>query len=132
MATAPPPTVLHHGTTLRRARALEANGPDPNFREPGTGHLPAAEGFSTVIGDGRPCGTGTPEMAARNKDALFPGEGGPAILEVAVPDRIMAVLYADPIVAGLARGGEVRFEPESGLDVLRAAWHTLTKRVIPL
>ena len=132
MAAAPPPTVLHHGTTLRRARAIEAGGPDPNFREPGTGHLPAAEGFSTVIGDGRPCGTGTPEVTARNKDALFPGEGGPAILEVAVPAWIMAVLYADPIAAGLARGGEIRFEPEGGLTELRAEWPNLTKRVIPL
>ncbi len=69
------------------------NGPDPDYREPGTGILPPAEGFSTVIGDGRPCGTGTPEVAARNKDALFPNEGGPAILEVSVPAWIMAILY---------------------------------------
>ena len=103
-----------------------------NYREPGTGRLPPAEGFSTVIGDGRSCGTGTPEVAARNKDALFPGEGGPAILEVGVPSWIMAILYADPIAAGLARGGEIRFEPECGLTELRAEWHKLTKRVIPL
>jgi hypothetical protein len=25
-----------------------------------------------VIGDGRSCGTGTPQMAARDKDLLFP------------------------------------------------------------
>jgi hypothetical protein len=85
-----------------------------------------------VIGDGRPCGTGTPERAARNKDALFPGEGGPAILEVAVPAWIMAILYTDPIARGLARGGEIRFEPECGLNELRAEWHNLTRRVIPL
>jgi hypothetical protein len=85
LTTEPSPYVLHHGTTLFRARAIEANGPDPSFREPGSGHLPPAEGFSTVIGDGRPCGTGTPEMAAREKDMLFPDEGGPAILEVIVP-----------------------------------------------
>lgn len=132
MAYDPPPTIVHHGTTLRRAREIEANGPDPNYREPGTGNLPPAEGFSTVIGDGRPCGTGTPEVAARNKHALFPGEGGPAILEVVVPAEIMAILYADPLAAGLARGGEIRFEPESGLDELRAEWPNLTKRVIPL
>jgi hypothetical protein len=71
-------------------------------------------------------------MAARNKDALFPAEGGPAILEVSVPAAIMAVLYADPIAAGLARSGEIRFEPECGLSELRAEWHNLTKRVIPL
>jgi hypothetical protein len=132
LAADPPPTALHHGTTLQRARAIEMNGPDPDYREPGTGSLPPAEGFSTVIGDGRPCSTGTPEEAARNKDALFPSEGGPAILEVSVPAWIMAILYADPIAAGLARSGEIRFEPESGLNELRAEWHKLTKRVIPL
>jgi hypothetical protein len=127
-----PPTILHHGTTLRRARKIEADGPDPAYKEPGTGQLPPAEGFSTVIGDGRPCGTGTPEMAARNKHALFPDEGGPAILEVTVPAWIMAILYADSFSAGLARSGEIRFEPESGLNELRAEWRNLTKRVIPL
>ena len=85
-----------------------------------------------MIGDGRPCGTGTPELAARDKDSLFPDEGGPAILEVAVPAWIMAILYSDVIANGLARGGEIRFEPESGLDELRAEWHTLAKRVILL
>jgi hypothetical protein len=126
------PTILHHGTTLQRARAIETHGPDPDYREPGMGSFPPAEGFSTVIGDGRPCSTGTPEVAARNKHALFPNEGGPAILEVSVPARIMALLYADPIAAGLARGGEIRFDTESGLNELRAEWRTLTKRVIPL
>ena len=71
-------------------------------------------------------------MAARSKYALFPNEGGPAILEVSVPAWIMAILYADPIAAGLARSGEIRFEPESGLTELRAEWHHLTKRVNPL
>jgi hypothetical protein len=85
-----------------------------------------------VIGDGRPCGTGTPEMAARNKDALFPDEGGPAILEVVVPAWIMSILYSDSIASGLARSGEIRFEPESGLGELRADWHNLTKGVILL
>ena len=132
MTPDPPPTILHHGTTLKRARSIEANGPDPDYREPGTGSLPPAEGFSTVIGDGRPCSTGTPEMAARNKAALFPDEDGPAILEVSVPARITAILYADPVAAGLARSGEIRFEPESGLNELRAEWRNLPKRVIPL
>ncbi len=126
------PTVIRHGTTLQRARAIEKNGPDPNFREPGTGSLPPAEGFSAVVADGRPCGTGTPEMAARNKDALFPDEDGPAIVEIEVPPWIMSILYADPIAAGLARGGEIRFEPEYGLTELRREWPNLTKRVIRL
>ena len=111
---------------------MEANGPDPDYREPGGGHLPPAEGFSTVIADGRPCATGTPELAARQKHALFPGEGGPAILEVSVPAWIMDIFYADPLSAALARSGEIRFEPESGLTELRAEWRNLTKRVIPL
>ena len=132
MTTEPSPLILHHGTTLLRARAIEAIGPDPSFREPSSGRLPPAEGFSTVIGDGRPSATGTPQMAAREKDLLFPDEGGPAILEVSVPAWIMAILYADSIAAGLARSGEIRFDPESGLDELRAEWHNLTKRVIPL
>jgi hypothetical protein len=71
-------------------------------------------------------------MAARNKDALFPDEGGPAILEVSVPAWIMAILDSDSIAAGLARSGEIRFEPESGLNELRAEWRNLAKRVIPL
>jgi hypothetical protein len=71
-------------------------------------------------------------MAARNKAALFPDEGGPAILEVGVPEWIMSILYADSIASGLARGGEIRFEPESGLDELRAEWPSLAKRVILL
>ena len=132
MAPDSPPTILHHGTTFQRARSIETNGPDPNYREPGTRSLPPAEGFSTVIADGTACRTGTPEVAAQNKHALFPNEGGPAILEVHVPAWIMAILYADPIAAGLARSGKVRFEPESGLNELRAEWHNLTKRVIPL
>ena len=127
-----PPVIIHHGTTLLRALAIEANGPDPSFREPGSSRLPPAEGFSAVIGDGRPCGTGTPEMAARNKDTLFPDEGGPAILEIAVPAWIMMILDSDPIASGLARGGEIRFEPESGLDELLAEWPNLAKRVISL
>ncbi len=53
-------------------------------------------------------------------------------LEVIVPAWIMAILYAAPIAAGLARSGEIRFEPESGLNELRAEWHNLSKRVIPL
>jgi hypothetical protein len=132
LTTEGPPLILHHGTTLHRARAIEANGPGPSFREPSSSHLPPAEGFSTVIGDGRPCGTGTPERAAGEKDLLFPDEGGPAILEVGVPAWILEILYADPIAAGLARSGEIRFDPESGLNELRAEWPNLEKPATPL
>jgi hypothetical protein len=44
----------------------------------------------------------------------------------------MRILYGDVIANGLARGGEIRFDPESGLDELRAEWHNLKKRVIVL
>lgn len=117
---------------MQRALATEANGPDLNYREPGTGQGPPAEGFSTVIRDSPPCKTGTPEIAARNKDVLFPNEGGKAILEVEVPAWIMAILYADPLASWTSKGGEIRFEPNSGLNELRAEWHNLTKRIIPL
>jgi hypothetical protein len=127
-----PSTILHHGTTLQRALAIEAHGPDPQFREPGTGQLPPAEAFSTVIGDGRPCKTGTPEQVARRKGALFPSEGGPAIVEVSVTAWIMDIFYADFFSAGLARSGEIRFEPQSGLTELCVEWPNLAKRVIKL
>jgi hypothetical protein len=126
------PTILHHGTTLHRALSIEANGPDPLFREPGTGQGPPAEGFSTVIGDGRPCETGTPDEVARGKNVEFPQEGGPAILEVIVPAWIMEILHSDFFSAGLALNGEIRFEPQSGLNELRTEWQNLTKRVIKL
>ena len=49
-----------------------------------------------------------------------------------MPAEIMQRLYADPIAAWLAKGGEIVFEPESGLNELLAEWHNLNKRVIPL
>jgi hypothetical protein len=94
--------------------------------------LPPAEGFSAVIADGRFCGTGTPELVAREKSKDFPDEGGPAIMEFEVPGWIMSILYSDPLASGLARGGEIRFESECGLDELLAEWHNLKKRVILL
>ncbi len=44
----------------------------------------------------------------------------------------MDILFADPIAAGLARSGEILFDPESGLNELRDEWHDLRKRVIRL
>ena len=48
------------------------------------------------------------------------------------PAWIMMIVYSGPIAAGLARGGEMRFDTESGLNELRAEWQKLTKRVIQL
>jgi hypothetical protein len=52
--------------------------------------------------------------------------------EVVRPAREVCGLRRGRVDTGLARGGEIRSEPESGLNELRAEWHKLTKRVIPL
>jgi hypothetical protein len=49
-----------------------------------------------------------------------------------VPAWIMDILYADVVGRFNARGGEIRFETESGLNELRAEWQNLQKRVIVL
>src|SRR5438132_1472962 len=106
-----PLIVLWHGTTRRRAEAIMRNGPDPNFREPGGGIR--AEGFSTTRRQQAWCPQGEPVDVARRKDRLFPGEGGPVLLEVEVPHSI--VVLADLMV-------EIRFDPGYGLEELLAAW----------
>jgi hypothetical protein len=55
-----------------------------------------------------------------------------ALALVEVPAWIMAILYADPLAAGATKGGEIRFEAESGLNGLRQEWPNLTKRIIRL
>ena len=62
--------ILLHGTTRRRAEQILANGPDPEFIEPGGGTR--AEGFSTCLEAG-PFPVGSPEEYARRKAAAFPG-----------------------------------------------------------
>jgi hypothetical protein len=116
-----------HGTTRRRAEKIMANGPDPVFVEPG-GKLPA-DGFSTCLEKG-PFPLGTPEQYARGKSAAFPGEGGPAILKVAVPEDIIR-LATDPVFFPLSQG-VVQFDQSAGLDELRAAWPSLEKEVVLL
>lgn len=69
---------------------------------------------------------------AQKKAIQFPKEGGPAILEIQVPAWIVDIVGNDPIGAFNAAGGELRFEPECGLDELRAEWPNLIKRVIKL
>src|SRR5579862_5249749 len=116
----PPSTrTLRHGTTRQRADLILKNGPDPGFMEPGG--IDPARGFSTY-----PAGTsitvGTPEQYAAGKATLFPNEGGPAIIEVELPEDIADL--------GIDAGGEIRFEPGFGLEELRQAWPRLTKRIV--
>ena len=117
--------ILLHGTTRRRAEAIQAQGPDPDFLEPGGGTR--AEGFSTCLESG-PFPLGTPRKYARRKAADFPNEGGPAILAVEVPDDIIA-LAVDEVYFPLSQG-VVQFDEGAGLDELRAAWSTLSKQIL--
>jgi hypothetical protein len=73
------PTLLH-GTTRKRAEMIAAGGPDPDFREPGGAK---AESSSTYLESG-PFVLAPPEKYARDKAALFPDEGGPAILTLMI------------------------------------------------
>jgi hypothetical protein len=111
--------ILWHGTTRRRAEAILRDGPDARFREPG-GQDPAW-GFSTAPPHGPyPCGN--PRVLATRKAALFPDEGGPAILEIEVPEEIITV--------AVDQVAQVRFEPGFGLEELCAAWPSRPKRTL--
>jgi hypothetical protein len=111
--------ILHHGTTRRRAEAILKNGPDPRFVEPGA--IEPAGGFSTAYPTG-PYPVGSPTFYALGKARLFPAEGGPAILEIEVPESLAA--------KGDNTGGEIRFLPGFGLEELLEAWPTLPKRIL--
>lgn len=129
-----PVVIIRHGTTLRRARLIEANGPDPYYIEPRSGGRRwDPPGFSTARAD-RPGEVGAPEVYARGKASNpdFSREGGPAILEIEVPLSIIAVLEADEDARDAMESGDTLFDPRVGMRELLAAWPTLTKRVIPL
>ena len=111
--------VLHHGTTRQRAEAILRDGPNPKYQEPGG--LDPARGFSTAL-PGGPFPVGSPAEYAQGKAANFPAEGGPAILEIEVPEEI--VQWATDA------GGEIRFEPGHGLEELLKAWPTIPKRIL--
>lgn len=100
-----------------RAEHLLQHGPDPHLIVGGD----TANGFSTVPEHG-PYLLGTAEDYASGKARLFPHEGGPAILEVDVPQSL-AVLAVHP-------GGEVWFGPGFGWEELLAAWPLLSKRIV--
>ena len=111
--------LLHHGTTKKRAEAILKDGPNPSFKEPGG--LEPARGFSAAPPEG-PFPVGSPQEYAEKKAANFPAEGGPAILEIEVPEEI--------IQRATDAGGEVRFEPGYGLEELLKTWPTLPKRIL--
>jgi hypothetical protein len=116
--------ILLHGTSRHRAEQIMKQGPDPDFVEPGGGTR--AEGFSTCLESG-PFPLGTPEDYARGKAALFPNEGGPAILAVDVPDDIIA-LAVDAFFP--LSQGVVEFDEGAGLEELQDAWPALPKRIL--
>jgi hypothetical protein len=118
--------ILVHGTTQWRAEQIVANGPDPDFVEPGGG--PRAENFSTYLENG-PFLAGTPEDYACLKAALFPNEGGPVILQINVPDDIVALAIAAYLPLGQ---GIVQFDRGAGLEELRSAWSTIAKQINPV
>jgi hypothetical protein len=118
--------ILLHGTTRHRAERIVIEGPDPDFIEPGGGAR--AEGFSTYL-EGGPFPLDPPEKYACDKAALFPGEGGAAIVAVDVPDDIIA-LAVDPYFP--LSQGLVQFDEGAGLEELRAAWPTLHKEIRPV
>jgi hypothetical protein len=110
---------LWHGTTRRRAEAILKNGPDRNFLEPGS--FEKANGFSTALPGTRDI-VGTPERYAQGKARLFPDEGGPAVLEIEVPEDIVRL--------AINVGGEFRFAPGDGFEELLLAWPTIPKRIL--
>lgn len=110
---------LWHGTTKLRAEHILHNGPDTNLVVGGD----SAYGLSTAHPYG-PYPLGDPKDYARGKARNFPQEGKPAILEIDVPESIIA-LAVQP-------GGEVWFGPGFGLEELLAAWSQISKKVIIL
>jgi hypothetical protein len=85
------------------------------------GGFEKAGGFSTAPPQG-PYPFGDPRAFASRKAALFPDEGGPAVLEVEVPEAIVALAINEI--------AEIRFEPRHGLEELCEAWPVLPKRIL--
>ena len=72
---------------------------------------------------------GRPGEYAASKAKAFPGEGGPVIIEVDIPDSIVRRAVSDwfPLSQGL-----VQFDMGSGLEELSAAWSCLSKEIRPI
>jgi len=112
--------VLEHGTTLQRAKQIAKTGPDAAFVEPG-GILDSSQGFSTS----KPgVSLEKPIDYALGKAEAFPGEGGPAILRMEMPESV-ANFGAD------LAGNEVRFN-KAGTDALRWNWDKVKTTVTPV
>jgi hypothetical protein len=116
--------LLFHGTTLRRALAIVAAGPDPGYVEPG-GDV-GAENFSACLTFG-PFKIGKPEEYACRKARTAPDEDGPALVIVEVPEDLVALAVNEwfPLSQGF-----VQFDLGAGLEELRAEWARLEKRVM--
>src|SRR5438105_1613976 len=114
---------LLHGTTRNRADKIVQGGPNPRYQEPGGQNC--RDGFSFYFDTG-PFLFGAPIDYACGKAKAFPNEGGPAILEVDVPDEIIAVADGGwfPQTQGI-----VQFDVGAGIEELLAAWPTLQKRI---
>jgi hypothetical protein len=115
--------ILLHGTTRVRAEQLLRHGPNPHFQEPGG--QAGDDGFSMTVETG-PFYFGKPEDYARGKASAFPGEGGPVILAVDVPDDIVQKAVNDwfPLHQGL-----IQFELGAGLEELLDDWPILAKEI---
>jgi hypothetical protein len=115
---------LLHGTTRSRAERIVAEGPDPDFIEPGG--VTKAECFSTCLESG-PFPLGRPEEYAYRKAATFPSEGGPVILMVDVPEDIVE-LAIDEVYFPKSQG-VIQFDKGAGLEELLEIWSTLPVQI---
>jgi hypothetical protein len=125
--------LLHHGTTRQRAEAILKNGPDANYREENS----QAEGFFVVPAGLIPddeAGSAASYAHAKAKNEDFSNEGGPAIVEIELPDdQVSAIVGREgELVPGKALNArlEIAFQPDGGLEELVALWPTLKKRVL--
>lgn len=131
---------LLHGTTRRRAERISQVGPDLRFVEPGGAGIPA-ENITFVVEGHRAC-LGSAARYATDKSANFPGEGGPAIVAVDVPDELVmsaARELAEGIIGPLddahlldevvGTWGGIMFEQGPSFAALIAAWPGLPKEI---
>ena len=121
-------SVLLHGTTRWRAERILADGPDPDFVEPG-GMATRTDGFSTYI-EASPYLLLPPEAYARSKSMTFPTEGDPVIVAMDVPEEIIMLAVDDELLP--LRQGLIQVDKGAGLEELLAIWSTLPKQIRPV